>query len=511
MNHNLNHFGQILLAVGLLATPLRLGAEHRQTARYLCVFLNINHFLDPSDVALAVEAYKDFDEVCQRHGVTMEPFFTGLSFQMYRKNSPVLLEGLKKSGRDWHHHGANRPPALQLIDRVGTKPWEEATQAVREYERYALDPATGTLDHSRAGGLEDMVAYFGRPPLSTGRFFKAPILAVCSKDYGVKMGIGTHDWFTLPSAWLWYMGALNRPDDVFVHPGDFLTWVRQEWAAQQGAAPAAPQQFRPKPDADIYAQVEQRLAQLEPEIPAFIVFGFHDGDLFGYNPETARRSPPEFRKFLLQRVDGFLTWAIRDRGCQPITLRQVYQIAVSHSLTPLPEDAIPLANQIVESVERGGALPLCVSTRRSSHSLVEAWQLLAAALSGTKAVYLDMLGPTRLEPKAGQPLRLTAEQVRGAARALAPSDRIPAAIELADRRVNAAEFLYLMAKTVKGASEITAPPLEMFPAGTAARDQRFADPLSMLQMWTYKPAYFGETGGRLQKATSVEVNLPRPR
>ncbi|MBI3697652.1 MAG: hypothetical protein HY238_22815 [Acidobacteria bacterium] len=507
----MNPVGKILLAVGFLAAPLRLCAEPRQAPRYLCVFLNTNHFLDPSDEALAVEAYRGFEEVCRRHGVTIEPFFTGLSFRTYRRNSPELMEGLKKSGRDWHHHGANRPPFPQLIDRVGAKPWEEATQVVWEYERYALDPTTGTLDHARAGGLEEMVAYFGRPPLSTGRFFKAPIMAVCRRDYGVKMGIGTHDWFTLPSAWLWYMGTLNRPDDVFVHPGEFMTWARQQWAEKQASLPAAAQQNPPRPAPDIYAKVEQRLAHLDPEIPAFAVFGFHDGDLFGHNRETGRRFPPEYRKFLLERVDEFLTWAIREKGYQPITFRQVYQMARSHFLTPRAEDAIPLARQIIDSVERRGALPLSVTSPRGAHSLVEAWQLLAAALAGKKADYPDILGPTRLEPKAGEPVRLTAEQVRAAARALAPSDAIPTAIELAGRRVNAAEFLYLMAKTAVGAAAITAPPLEMFPAGVAARDQRFSDPLSMLQMWTYKPAYFGETGGRLQNATSVEVNIPRPR
>jgi hypothetical protein len=32
-------------------------------------------------------------------------------------------------------------------------------------------------------------------------------------------------------------------------------------------------------------------------------------------------------------------------------------------------------------------------------------------------------------------------------------------------------------------------------------------PLDKLQFWTHKPAFYADTGGRVQKATSTEVNV----
>jgi hypothetical protein len=40
-------------------------------------------------------------------------------------------------------------------------------------------------------------------PLATGRFVRAPIMAAIKDRYGAKMGVGTHDWFGVPSSWLY--------------------------------------------------------------------------------------------------------------------------------------------------------------------------------------------------------------------------------------------------------------------------------------------------------------------
>jgi hypothetical protein len=88
--------------------------------------------------------------------------------------------------------------------------------------------------------------------------------------------------------------------------------------------------------------------------------------------------------------------------------------------------------------------------------------------------------------------------VKASVRALAQDDRVPSRVVVAGRQVNAAQFLYLMAKIVAGASEAEAPPLVMWPP-VESRDKRSRDTLSLLQMWTYKPAYFGALGGRPQK------------
>lgn len=475
--------------------------------RYIYAFHNLNSFTDPSDQQLAVEAYQGFEEIARRHGLTVEPFFTGLSFEMYLARAPGLLAELKKSGRDYHHHGANRPPDPQLIQRVGDKPWAEALRVVEEYESSALDIRTGELDPSRTGGLKNMVEYFGRPPLSTGRFVRAPILAAIKDRYRLRMGVGTHDWFGIPSSWLWYMGVLNRPDDAFVHPNwDFMEWVRVEWAKKRGEDPKTVRRSRPEEPWDLYVKIGQRLEQLDPNATAFLAFGFHNNDLFGYNLETKRRFEPDYRKFFLAKMDEFLTWVVREKGFRPITLRRVYELARANLVTPTPEDVRTLAAQLVESVGRDKALPLYVRSPRSGHSLVELWQLLVATLTGARPEFPDVYGPTEAAPPSSAPVRATADEVRAAARALPRAASIPARVQVGSHRVNAAEFLYLLAEAALGAGDVQAPPLPAAPP-VLPRERRFDDPLSLLQMWTYKPAYFDNVGGRLQRATSVDVNL----
>jgi hypothetical protein len=140
------------------------------------------------------------------------------------------------------------------------------------------------------------------------------------------------------------------------------------------------------------------------------------------------------------------------------------------------------------------------AVNKYGHSLAEAWQVLAG-----RDRIRDLLGPTELAPPSAGPVSASAEEVRAAARAL-PADAIPARVKVGAAEVNAAEFLYLMARAALGAQRAEAPPVTMTPP-VGAREERFEDALSLLQMWTYKPAYFGKAGGRLQRATSVEVNL----
>jgi len=489
----------MLLAVflaALLAPPALAEAP-----RYIYVFHNLNSFVGETEQDLAVEAYKGLEEVAGRHGITVEPFFTGLSFEMYLARAPELMEALKKSGRDWHHHGANRPPNPQPIQRIAGKGWPEAIRIIEEYESSALDIRTGRLDPSRPGGLKRMVEYFGRPPLSTGRFVRAPIMAAIKDRYGARMGVGTHDWFGIPSSWLWYMGTLNRPDDAFVHPNwDFMEWVRVEWAVKRGEDPKTVKRSRPNEPWDIYVKIEERLKQLDPDTAAFLVFGFHNNDLFGFNFETKTRFEPDYRKYFLQKMDEFLKWAIQKKGFRPVTLRQAYEMARKNHVLPVAADTKVLASQIVEAIDKDKSLPLYVRSPRSGHSLVEAWQVLAG-----RGQIRDLLGPTELAPPSAGPVSASAEEVRAAARAL-PADSIPARVKVGAAEVNAAEFLYLMARVALGAQRAEAPPVNMAPP-VGAREARFEDVLALLQMWTYKPAYFGALGGRLQRATSVEVNL----
>jgi hypothetical protein len=155
----------------------------------------------------------------------------------------------------------------------------------------------------------------------------------------------------------------------------------------------------------------------------------------------------------------------------------------------------------VESLDRDKTLPLYVRSSKSGHSLVETWQLLAG-----RAQIKNLLGPTEMAPKSGAAVRASAAEIRAAVRAL-PTDSIPSRVKVGASEVNAAEFLYLMARVALGAQNVEAPPVAVTQP-VAPREERFDDPLSLLQMWTFKPAYYNRPGGRLQRDN--EMRLLRP-
>ena len=86
--------------------------------RYLLTILNQNYFRDPADQKTAAETLRQYLAMCRQRGVAPELSFTGLSFDMHLKDVPDIMDELKQSDRDWHHHGSNRPPKPRPIDRV---------------------------------------------------------------------------------------------------------------------------------------------------------------------------------------------------------------------------------------------------------------------------------------------------------------------------------------------------------------------------------------------------------
>ncbi len=488
--------------------PRNLDAAKPLSApRYLLTILNQNYFREPPDQKLAATVLRQFLSICRGHGFEPDLFFTGLSFDMHLKDVPDIMEELRQSNRDWHHHGSNRPPKPRPIDRTEGKDWAEAVKAVQEYEQYEIiDTRPGRLDHSRVGGLKKMVGYFGRSPLATGRFVKAPILEVC-KQYGVKMGIGGQDWYDLPSSWFWHMGTLNRPDDAFVHPTwDFNEWVRYCWEIHQGRTPNLKEiQSHPGEPVDVKEKMDIRIALLASDLPAFLVFCFHNNDFFGYNWDSPDRYSPEFRSFYMDKCEEFLDWVLKERNFQPVSLREAYEMADQRNLKPTEDEAEPIARGIIESIDNCGGLPSHVTTSRSDYSLSEAWQLLAARLKESNLQFPDLIGPTKLFPVMMESAEYSADKVRRAASSVHLEGSVDPTVQVGDSVVNAAEFLYLMSWTILGEETVHAKKIEMIQPFVSAG--KMGGPLDKLQFWTHKPAYYGDTQGRVQNATSTEVNV----
>ena len=181
----------------------------------LFFFLNVSDFIRVEQCAATIMRTL---RVWERHEVLGNVYFTGLAAQALAETYPEVIRAVKEHGVAVGHHGANRPPHPTPMERVRDLPWEEAVAAALAYESHKLDPLSGEVDPSQLGGYQAMAEIFGQPPISTGRFFHAPILYAV-RELGARMCVGLRENIGAPTNKAWYMGMLNRPDsEVFLHP-----------------------------------------------------------------------------------------------------------------------------------------------------------------------------------------------------------------------------------------------------------------------------------------------------
>lgn len=241
-----------------------IGKGWAQQPIYFVVDLNINHFTG-SDLQLNCNNLVKHIQLLSKYGIKGEYYFTGLAAAAINQSCREVIDTFIAQGLYYNHHGANRPPSPQPIDRVKGVNWEEDMNAIMDYESYAIDPVSGVLDSTKVGGMKGMMQIFGDTAFSTGRFFEASIL-YAEKQFGVKMGAGLKGNTGASTEVAWFLGILNRPDDepLFIAPQLFKPWALGQTAT------------------DLLAELDRRIATTDRSQPALMMLTMHDSDFFGY-------------------------------------------------------------------------------------------------------------------------------------------------------------------------------------------------------------------------------------
>lgn len=481
----------LLLSQLIGMATFSIGSAQQQPI-YFVVDLNINYFTG-SDLQLNSSNLIKHIQMLRRYGIQGEYYFTGLAAAAINQFHPEVIDTFKANGLYYNHHGANRPPRPQPIDRVKGVNWEQDVKAILDYESYAVDPVTGVLDSTKVGGMKGMMQIFGDTAFSTGRFFEASILHA-EKQFGVKMCAGLKGNTGASTESGWFLGILNRPDDerLFIGPQLFKPWALGQTTT------------------NLLTELDHRIAQTNRSQPHLMMLVMHDHDFFQGYTQAQQDS-------LWSHYAQVLSWAVRNPNLTIVRIEDIYNAVVDDRTKEMTMSQLASAAQnLLDAINSTGsvfALPEYITVGNDYLSLCDLCQMLVSSLSiygrtGTfpnTATARDILGPTVITAISSLSVSLNRSEVVSAADSMAMGmvDRVPSQISVGGRTIDAAEFLYLLAQAFlqiyHQQTATTVSLRDINPVTAQANSNTLADNLTKLQFWTFKPL-------RWKSTTPVGVN-----
>lgn len=442
------------------------------------VSFNTNYFPTPGDADTNVVNIKRHAGLMESLGWKADYFFTWLAFKQLNSVDALLFSALRAKGLLFHHHGANRPPGPTPIARIANRAWNEAVAIIRDYETHDIDPVSGQLLMNQPGGRAQMIRLSNDSLLSDGRLLRAPIYFV-EKELGAKMAVGVQSNLQAQKQNVWFMGMMNRPETVSLSP--------DVWNDRNPSA--------------IPAMMDSIVKTLDRNQFQMIALLVHDGDFLTLAPYSVREQVWNRYKSILNwmkaRSDvNAVTMAELLSSVEPDVVREFQQSIVEHIVRALTANE-PLA-----------AVPLYFNVQNDYASLTDALQMLVSSLSAynqsrnlpTTVHINDLLAPTELQastPPLYSPSGLPKVSFSEVLQSLSTvnnfaSGFIPSLISVGNQKLNAAEYVHLLARVYKNiqAGDTTV----MFPLyhinvlpTEVATNIAIPDTLTKLQFWTYKP------------------------
>lgn len=392
---------------------------------YSQITLNINYIPDRRIAEQNCANIKRHVELMRQYHLKGNYYFTWLAAKQIADVDPAVFSTIQNAGFGIYHHGANRPPRPTPLERCKGMSWEEDVAAIREYESQDINPTSGQLIEGQVGGLLGMRERLGWQPFATGRFFKAPILAVC-KEYGVKVAVGLRDNTGAPEEAAWYMGVFNRPDTpkLTLAPARILAW------ALQGAPDPRP-------------ELAQRLRQLATGRIYLLSVLMHDTDfLLGETPRGPRLLSTPQQDAVWSAYEEIVKWVATNPALKNLSLEDIYRKASDDRERTLSRDQVMKVAQAI-AVRNRLEPPMYMPLEGSGFlSLADVFHAFAVSLGQASETGLpgavrtrDILGPTEFFPgnlppatAAVQLPEFTGQDVVNAARDVLPqlAGQVPA-------------------------------------------------------------------------------------
>ncbi|MFN8535741.1 MAG: hypothetical protein U0556_19565 [Dehalococcoidia bacterium] len=271
----------LLVAV---AGGLALGAAWRQAAAaeagpLISFIINVHDWRNPDESA---DTLLRLVELFSRHGVRGDFYLTPTMADLYAARRPEVVAALGTMTISHHvrpPHPLNSGFGAPLAGLSG--PALEA--ALRDYQTYRLDLATGGLDRSAPGGFTFMTDLFGRPPTVVGSPSDNPTIRPVAKrlyrEFGGRAIVRYHEEGTaIDRPFEYDAGLLVRPSDFSVTRWSNARVKEQFWWNMLTGLHAA--DFVP------LAYLQRRLAGWNASRPPIITALIHENNLVRQGPES---------------------------------------------------------------------------------------------------------------------------------------------------------------------------------------------------------------------------------
>lgn len=161
-------------------------------------------------------------DVFSRHGVHGDFYLTPEITRVYAEQYPDVITRLRATGQGIGYHVRPPHPLSSGFEAPlrGLK-GDALTAALREYETYAVDLRTGTLDRSRPGGYRYVAEVMGANPVTaspaTADRTIAPAARAVFRELGAQATVTVHEsGSSIEQPYRFAAGLLERPVDFSV-------------------------------------------------------------------------------------------------------------------------------------------------------------------------------------------------------------------------------------------------------------------------------------------------------
>lgn len=247
-------------------------------------------------------------DLFERYGVRGDFYLTAPIVALYVEQRPDVVERLRGSAMTISYHVRPPHPLIVGFDApLRGLAGDDLLQALRDYETYALDLATGLLDRSRPGGYTYVRDVFGRSPVVASvpsPLYRDASLTVFA-ELGARATVIYHESGTdLERPFEFTHGLLVRPSDWSVTRWAAGESIKEEfWWAMLGTPLAAAY--------DPARYLAERLATWDAARPPIATALIHDDNFysFGATPwalvyyEDAQKGTPSVPPFDLGAPD----------------------------------------------------------------------------------------------------------------------------------------------------------------------------------------------------------------
>lgn len=179
--------------------------------------VNVHDFTHLDESAATLHRLMD---LFTRHGVKGDFYLTGTMVKEYARERPDVLARLRETGMTVSYHV--RPPHPLVAGFDGPLRGlddEELARALRDYETFGLDLATGDLLRGETGGYALATEELGRPPVTVvAPIDDARVKAAALRNYrdmGAAACVLYHETGTDPET------PFERKEGLLVRPSDF--------------------------------------------------------------------------------------------------------------------------------------------------------------------------------------------------------------------------------------------------------------------------------------------------